>query len=198
MKLLIFFFIFIYSNALVAKDEKLQAFYKDYWPLTDKSIEYLYDGKILADAEVNSDKKTQTFKLNVAALYPKACFKILRKLKMFENYKEWISFITESTYSEPNELLTVKAEHTLLPYPMIVHIIVKRPTKPGEYPFIFPTGMFTGLTGKFIIKQHNKSCAFYAQSYWKGKDTKLPDFAIELFSETLTKLGGEILFRKLR
>ena len=198
MKLLLFFLIFIYSGVLFAKDQKLQDFYKDYWALTDKSIEYLYEGKILADAQVESKDKKQSFKLNVAALYPKACHKVLRKLKMFESYKDWISFITKSTYSEPNQLLTVRAEHPLLPYPMIVHIIVKRPTKPGEYPFVFPTGIFTGLKGKFIIKEHKKTCAFYAESYWKGKDTNIPDFAIELFSETLTKLGGELLFRKLR
>jgi hypothetical protein len=79
---------------------------------------------------------------------------------------------------------------------MIIHIIVDRPTKAGRYPFTFPTGIFTGLTGYFDIKQVDKKCIFYAQSSWNGNKTRLPNFIIEIFSETLSKMGGAILMRK--
>jgi hypothetical protein len=198
MKLLTYFFLFLFSNILLAKDVKLSQFYNKYWKITNKSIEYIKAGKIIVESTVDSHKgNLQSFDMNVAAMHKKSCAKVIRKLSMYENYDEWISFVKSSTYLEKNRLLTIKADHTLLPYPMVVHIIVDRPKKPGVYKFSFPTGMFAGLTGKFIIKKHGSSCAFYAQSHWNGKETKIPNFIIELFSETLTKLGGELLFRKI-
>lgn len=198
MKLLTLFFIFFFSNHAVSKDTQLKKFYAPKWKMTDRSIEYLLDGEILSDATVDSEDKTQEFQMKVAAVHPKPCRKILRKLSMYEKFEQWISFIRSSKYDDKNRLWTIRANHTLLPYPMIVHIIVDRPTKPGKYPFVFPTGMFTGLSGHFIVKKHKNRCAFFATSYWKGTDTKLPNFVIELFSETLTKLGGEIVFRKIK
>ena len=197
MKLLIFFSTFFYTVCAMSKDTQLKNFYAPLWKMTDRSIEYLHEGEILADADVESEDKRQEFKMQVAALHPKPCRKILRKLAMFEKFEDWISFIRSSKYNDKNRLWTIRANHTLLPYPMLVHIIVDRPTKPGKYPFVFPTGMFTGLEGHFIIKKHKNKCAFYATSYWQGKHTNLPNFVIELFSETLTKLGGEIVFRKI-
>lgn len=187
----------MFSFSALSKDTELKNFYAPHWKLTDRSIKYLNNGEILADAIVDSKSKIQEFTMHVAAVHPKSCQKVLRKLSMLEKFEDWIGFIKSSKYNDKNRLWTIKADHTLLPYPMIVHIIVDRPTKPGQYPFVFPTGMFTGLKGHFIIKKHKNKCAFYATSYWKGKHTKLPNFVIELFSETLTKIGGEIVFRKI-
>ena len=197
MKLLIFFLIFLFSFSALSKDTELKNFYARHWKLTNRSIDYLYQGEILADAIVNSKANQQDFTMHVAALHPKSCRKVLRKLSMLEKFEDWIGFIKSSHYDDKNRLWTIRADHTLLPYPMIVNIIVDRPSKPGHYPFVFPTGMFTGLKGHFIIKKHKAKCAFYATSYWQGKHTKLPNFIIELFSETLTKIGGEIVFRKI-
>lgn len=197
MKLLIIFLIFLFSFSALSKDTELKNFYAPRWELTNRSIEYLIKGEILADATVSSKDKAQEFKMQVAAVHPKPCRKVLRKLAMLEKFKDWIGFIKSSKYDEKNRLWTLKANHTLLPYPMLVHIILDRPKSTGKYPFTFPTGIFTGLKGHFIIKKYKNKCAFYATSYWKGKDTKLPNFIIELFSETLTKIGGEIVFRKI-
>jgi hypothetical protein len=197
MKLLIYFSLFLFSQALFAKDAELFKFYNNHWQITNKSIEYIKNGEILAESTVDSHKrKIQSFKMNIAAMHKRSCPRVLRKLSMYENYSDWISFIKSSQFDEKNKLLTIKADHTLLPFPMIVHILVKRATTQGKYDFSFPTGMFKGLKGKFIIKQHKAGCAFYADSKWRGKDTKIPNFVIELFSETLTKMAGDILFRK--
>jgi hypothetical protein len=117
---------------------------------------------------------------------------------MLENYKNWIDFINYSEYQEQSHLFTLKADHPLLPYPMVIHIIVERPTKKGKYPFSFPTGLFGGLKGYFEILEFEKKCFFYAESHWEGKKTKLPGFIVEIFSETLSKVGGELLMRKTR
>ena len=79
---------------------------------------------------------------------------------------------------------------------MLVHIIVKRPTKEGKYLFTFPTGLFSGLKGHFLIKNINNRCSLYAQSHWHGRKTKIPSFVIELFTQTLSRLGGEMIIRK--
>ncbi len=187
MKLLIYFSLFLFSQAIFAKDVKLIKFYNNHWQITNKSIEYLKKGEILAESSVENHKgNVQSFKINIAALHKRKCSRVLRKLSMYENYSDWISFIKSSKYDEKNKLLTIKADHTLLPFPMIVHIIVERARTEGVYSFSFPTGMFKGLKGKFLIKQHNAGCAFYADSKWIGKHTKIPNFVIELFSETLT------------
>ncbi len=141
-------------------------------------------------------KRYQSFTLNAAGLHKNNCVTVLRKLSMLEKYQDWISFIKSSTYNEERKLFTVKADHTLLPYPMIVHIIMDRPTKPGVYKFTFPTGMFAGLKGTYTIKEINKRCLIYAESAWQGNKTSIPNMVIELFVEGLSKSGAELLMRK--
>ncbi len=167
------------------------------WKLNNTQQEYLSQQKVLALSEVETKNSGQEFKLKAAALVPKKCYKAIRVISNFELYSTWISFIKSSSYNPKSRLLTLRADHTLLPYPMIIYIIVDRPTKEGKYPFLFPTGLFDGLKGEFEIKEINNQCVLYAHSYWKGKKTKIPDLIIEVFSETLSKIGGEILMRKI-
>lgn len=170
--------------------------YKKYWNLPDSSLIKLKNSEILVDASVQKKESEQIFDLKGMALHQKKCTIALRKLSMLEEFPKWISFIKSSEYDEKLKLWTVRADHALLPYPMIVHIIVERPTKEGEYTFIFPTGIFTGLKGEFIIKEYNNRCLFFASSHWQGKDTKIPNFVIELFSKTLATIAGNILMHK--
>lgn len=184
-------------NLQASEDPEVIKYFSEKWDLSKTDKEYLFNQKVLALSKVTSDKKEQEFKLKAAALHPKACFKALRVVSRLEKYKDWISFITSSTYEDNRRLFTLKADHTLLPYPMIIHILVDRPTKEGVYPFVFPTGMFTGLRGEFEIKTINGKCLLYAHSYWKGKKTKIPNLVVEIFSEALSKIGGNILMRKI-
>lgn len=205
MKLLILLLIFLCSAPGLCYDKELHSFYNQHWKITKRTNNYIENGEIIVDANVkdveknqNQSGKQQEFTMHVAAMHPKACGRILRKLSMFEKFETWVSFIKSSVYDEGHKLWTIKADHALLPYPMLVHIIVDRPKTAKRYPFTFPTGMFAGLKGHFIIKEHKNKCVFYATSYWSGKHTGIPNFVIDLFSETLTKLGGEIIFRKIK
>src|SRR5690606_421010 len=100
----------------------------------------------------------QKFEMKAMALHNKKCEVPLKKISRLEDFPNLISFLKTSDYDEASKLWTVKADHALLPYPMVVHIIVERPTKEGDYEFIFPSGMFTGLKGKFSIKNINNRC----------------------------------------
>lgn len=197
MKTLLIIFIFALKPQVFA-DTNLQKFIYKNWKINKTQEQYLMQGKILSESKVKSPGKKQDFSLNVMALQNVKCSKILRKISMLENYSEWVSFIKKSTYSEENKLFTIRADHALLPYPMLVHILVSRPTTAGFYPFMFPTGMFHGMAGHFEIKEFDKKCIFYAKSHWNGPKTKIPDFVVELFSETLSRMGGEVLLRKAR
>ena len=195
MKLFTIIIIFFLNfNATATAD--LQIFLKNKWKLSKTQMRYFNNAKILAKSEVDDFDDKQSFGMKALVKHPRKCSKALRKLSLLEQYQDWINFIKMSKYDPKNRLFTIKADHPLLPFPMIVHIIVDRPTKEGRYPFVFPTGMFRGLSGYFEIREFNKKCVFYAHSNWIGKKTKIPNIVIEIFSETLSKIGGEILIRK--
>jgi hypothetical protein len=199
MKSLTYFFILslcILVSVQATETGSLDEFYRDKWKLTQKSYEYLKKSELLVDSTVTSTGKKQAMNIKIAGAHKKKCPKILRKLSMFDQYKNWVSFIHESKYSAENKLLTIKADHTLLPFPMIVHVIVDKPIKEGTYPFLFPTGIFTGLKGTMYIKQQKEYCAVYSEANWAG-NKKIPDFVVELFSETLSKLAAKALLRKI-
>jgi hypothetical protein len=198
MKFFLIIQLILLSFASFAQSVDLNQYLSSKWKLSKTHIKYLEKGKVIANSEVDSDSGKQTFDLKAGALHTKKCRKVLRKISRLEDYKNWIGFIKSSSYIKKSHLFTIKADHPLLPYPMIVHIIVERPTKQGKYPFTFPTGMFAGLQGYFEISEFNNRCFFYAESHWHGKETKLPNFVIEIFSETLSRIGGEVLMRKTK
>ena len=187
--------ILIFSSSIFANE--IDQFLENKWKLSKTQMRYFKSGKILADSDVSSEKSLQSFKMKALAKHKKSCNKVVRKLSLLEEYKNWVGFIKSSKYDSKNKLLTIRAEHTLLPYPMIIHIVVDRPKKQGKYPFFFPTGIFKGLEGNFTIKEIDKNCVFYATSFWEGKKTNIPNIVIEIFSETLSKIGGSILMRKV-
>ncbi|MAZ47926.1 MAG: hypothetical protein CME65_05145 [Halobacteriovoraceae bacterium] len=187
-----------YSASLYAIPKDLKQYLKSRWKLSYTEEKYLDQGKILTDANVTDQQGLQSFDMQATAWHQKKCRKVIRKLSQFELYPEWISFIKKLRYNDQTKLMTMHADHPLLPFPMIVNIVVERPKKPGHYKFRFPTGIFKGLTGYFDIAQYNNRCHLYVESHWTGKKSKIPNLVIELFSETLARIGGEILMRQSR
>lgn len=190
----------LFSFSLIAHagplDSELQKYLSKRWKLSETQQDYLDKGKILTNADVTSSTGIQNFDMQATAMHKKRCRKVIRKLSQFELYPEWISFIKQLKYNDETKLMTMHADHPLLPFPMIVHIIMERPKKTGRYRFRFPTGIFRGLAGYFEIQEFNGRCHLYAESHWAGKQTNIPDLVIEVFSETLARIGGEILMRK--
>lgn len=206
MRKLLILLLFISSievNKAFSASDLLKHYTESKWKISKTQKTYLMNHKILSEAKVlktktktNDDDDEHTFTLKAMALHSRNCKKVIRKLSLLEEYANWIDFIKKSDYDENSKLFTLRADHPLLPFPMLIHILVDRPTKEGRYPFSFPTGIFTGLTGSFEIIEINKQCFFYGESFWQGKLTRIPAFVIEIFSETLSKIGGEVLMRK--
>lgn len=198
---LIITILFSLANAAEQTQEKpFDTFLNKHWDIGDKERKEIINGSILVDVEVEdyAKEKQQSFKMKAVGQHQIDCSRVLRKLSRFEKLHSWLNFVESSDYNDEKKLLTIKADHVLLPYPMVVNIFIKRPTAPGKYPFMFPTGIFTGLTGTLFIEEFEGRCTFFANSEWKGPDTGISNFAIDLFATTLTKLGAEMLIRKTR
>lgn len=191
------FLILLFIPYLHADTSSFNFFNKN-WKISKNVFKALKRDHVIVDSQVDNQSKlnTQSFSMKAMAYHPKKCSKVIQKLAKFEHYPDMIDFIKDVSYDEKFHLLKVRADHILLPFPMIVHIIMKRPTTEGVYDFIFPTGLFQSLKGTFEIREKDKRCAVFAKSYWSGKHTKIPNFAIELFSETLTKIAVKTLIRK--
>ncbi|MBT4792769.1 MAG: hypothetical protein HON90_14435 [Halobacteriovoraceae bacterium] len=193
-----YFAFFIPGHLVLAKEIALDNYIKSKWKLSKSQKKYLLSGEVLAQSQVVDNNNAQDFTMQVYAYHKKNCHKVIRKLSLLENYSQWVDFIKSSTYQANSHLFTLTADHPLLPFPMLIHIIVERPTKIGTYTFSFPTGIFRGLQGHFEITEQNNRCLLFAKSHWQGQHTKIPNFIIELFSETLSKIGGHVLMRKVR
>lgn len=188
--------LFLVSLPLFANKQVLEKEILTLWPEAINSINEINSTNIIVDSVATSGKNKQSFNMKAMALHPKSCLKALRKIQRFDLYPEWISFIKKAKYNEQKSLLTLSADHILMPFPMTVEILTKKPKAPGVYQFSFPSGMYKGLKGTYTIKEINHRCLFYAQGEWQGKKSRVPNMILELFTQTLTKIAGKILIRK--
>lgn len=197
-------FCIFFANLHLAKCNELalDAIFKEHWPLSRNQKSYLIDGKVLATAKVDSfsekNKKLQSLDFNTAAINPKPCHKILRKLSVYEDIHHHLSFVEKSSYDEDKKEIYLLLQASVLPYKMSLKFKIPRITKAGEYPYRFEGGIFDQLHGVIRVYDWNKRCVFHTSAKWSGKDTGIPDLAVELFSETLSKIGFEKLFRAYR
>lgn len=164
--------------------------------LNSKRIRLLQSGKIFSSSSVNDmeNGKVQSFELHGQGLHPKNCVYAMRKLSLYEQYKDFLSFVSESTYE--NQTLNFLLDHTLLPFSMRLKFKIPRIKKAGAYPFTFDAGFLKGLEGKIHLKEmKNKRCLFTLTAKWQGAHSGIPALIFEIFSSTLTELGMKHLFR---
>ncbi len=157
----------------------------------------LKEGRIFSHSNVNDmeNGKVQSFDLFTQGLHEKNCRYAMRKLSLYENYKDFLSFVEESTYKDGR--ISLLLDHTLLPFSMRLTFIIPRIKKEGTYPFQFDAGFLKGLEGTvdlIKLKKENR-CLFTVRANWKGPHSGIPRLVFELFSSTLTELGMKHLFR---
>jgi len=153
--------------------------------------------KIISLGKVTSNpkQKTQSLDYLVSGLHPKSCRFALRKLSLYENYNNYLSFIKSSSYDESRHQIHFLIDHTLLPIKMTLEFSIGRITKTGDYPFSFDKGMLKGLTGVVRIRKVNNRCLFVTTAQWTGPDTGFADLILEIAASTISKIGLERLFR---
>ena len=168
-------------------------------PYKKKLKEKILEGSIFSESRVKSltiaDKKIQELNFSIAGLHEKNCTYALKTLSLYEGYSKFLDFVKESSYNEKDEVINFKLSHTLLPYDMRLLFKLPRITKPGNYNFIFEEGILKDLKGTIFVINHQNQCLFYSKAQWRGPTTGFPDLIFEFFSQTLSKLTMEKLFR---
>jgi hypothetical protein len=172
-------------------------------PYKKKLKEKILKGEIFSESKVKSStlienglvKQIQELHFSIAGLHPKSCEYALKKLSLYESYSEFIDFVKESKYDEKKEEINFYLAHPLLPYDMRLIFKLPRIKKPGVYPFTFELGILKNLRGTIYVIDQKNQCLFYSKADWEGLHTGFPDLIFELFSQTLSKLTMERLFR---
>lgn len=170
----------------------------------------LMEGDILATSEVNSFKgkilyeapikkveeiDMQKFSFRISGLHPRTCRFALKKLALYENYKQYLGFVENSSYGAKDKRVYLKLSHSILPIDMVLFFILPRIKKPGVYPFIFDVGFLKDLKGEIHVSEYKKKCFFYATANWEGPNTGFSDTLFEFFSKGMGIIALENLFR---
>ncbi len=169
--------------------------------------EKIFAGEIFSESKVKSSSSgpfsgpiskkgdTQELHFTIAGLHPKSCSYALKKLSVYEGYSKFLDFVKISKYSDQNQEIDFLLSHALLPYDMRLVFKLPRIESAGVYPFRFDQGILKDLKGDIYAINHNGRCLFFTRADWIGPHTGFPNIVFELFSQTLSKLSMERLFR---
>ncbi len=163
--------------------------------LKDSDWKRLERNEVLVSSQMKDRGKQQEFNYYSIGLHPSSCNIGLRKISRYEQYKEFVSFIKQSDYSDSTKQFHLLFDHTLLPFPFKLRFKVDRVVAPGKYSFIFEHGFLKGLKGNIRVSKYKKRCLYELMAKWKGPDTKINSTLFEIFSRTLGKLGKQKIFR---
>ncbi len=169
---------------------------KPFYAAAEGEIEDLLKGEVISIGKVDSPTpKEQQMMLFVAGVHPRNCTRAMRKLSLYENYKDYMDFIKNSSYDEKKQRISFTIDHALLPFPMLVGFKIERITKPGIYPFTFEEGFLKDLQGKIVVREVGKFCLLGLKTDWRGPESKIPNVVFSTFVQTVGKLGLEHLIR---
>lgn len=160
-------------------------------------------GELFAESKVTSTesivdgkkKEIQDLHFTIAGLHPKSCEYALKKLSLYENYSQFLDFVKTSEYDLFTGEIDFLVSHTLLPYDMRLVFKLPRITQPGVYPFSFERGILLNLKGNIHVINYKNRCLFFTKADWSGPHTGFPNLIFEFFSQTLSKITMEKLFR---
>ncbi len=197
-KILLFIFIFFNTNFLYSEVKSVINSLEKI-PYKKSIKESILEGEIFSESTVKdfeqNKKKMQSLNFSIAGLHKKSCSYALVKLSQYENYNKFISFVKESYYNNKTGEISFLLSHLLLPYDMQLIFKLPRIKAPGTYPFSFELGFLKGLVGNIHVINHQNRCLFYSEAKWSGPDTGLNATLFEMFSQGLSKISMETLFR---
>lgn len=193
MRYKIFFLLLIFfSKTLCSQELKLENL-----PYKKNIKEKILEGQIFSESRVQNLNlnKEQSLHFSIAGLHPKSCTFALKTLSLYEEYSRFLSFVKESHYNEDKKEINFLLSHLLLPYDMRLIFTLPRITSTGSYPFMFEIGILKNLHGTINVIDQKNRCLFYSTADWQGPHTGFNPLVFELFSQVLSKLSMQILFR---
>lgn len=199
MRHIFIFLLFIFFHNLAFSLEKTPEINFEKIPYKKSVKDSILTGDVFSESNVKDfekdGKKFQNLNFSIAGLHKKSCNYALKTLSQYEKFNKFVSFVTESEYDENKQEISFRLSHLLLPYDMMLIFNLPRITTPGTYPFRFDIGFLQGLQGNIHVINHHNRCLFYSEAKWSGPDTGLNSLIFEVFSQALTKLSMETLFR---
>ena len=181
---------FFLSNSLFSQVLSLENL-----PYKKNIKEKILEGSVFSESRVKNLNKEQSLEFSIAGLHPKSCKYALKTLSLYEDYSHFLSFVKESHYNEQKSEIDFLLSHMLLPYDMRLIFTLARIKEAGTYPFTFDIGILRNLHGKINVINHKDRCLFYSTAQWQGPHTGFNSTVFEIFSQVLSKLSMEILFR---
>ncbi len=156
-----------------------------------------FKGKILHEKPKKRIEEIdmQKFDFFIAGLHGRTCRFALKKLALYENYKQYLGFIENSSYAPKDSRVYFRISHSILPIDMVLYFILPRIKRPGIYPFMFDVGFLKDLKGEIHVSEYKKKCFFYATAKWEGPNTGFSDTLFEFFSKGMGIIAMENLFR---
>ena len=198
LHLIFILYSFIFLNTDTHSRELDKKFLKSI-KFQQKNVDKAFRGSVQSISKVESYEENgaefQTLNFRMVGVHPNRCKIALRKISLYEEYSDFISFIKKVEFSEENKKLAFFVDHKLMPYPMVLGINIGRVSRPGSYPYTFDKGLFSGLKGTIVVKDYKRKCLIAIHNSWTGKHTKIPNLVIEIFSQTLMRIGMEKVFR---
>ena len=166
-------------------------------PFKATTIDHIEKGVIVTNTQVQGlqNKKKQKLDFKMAGLHKKSCVFALRKLSHYESYQRHLGFVKSGRYDEIKGRVDFYLSSSILPFSMRLNFKIPRITTSGVYPFTFDRGFLKGLKGGIHAAPHKKRCLFFIQAHWQGKHSGINDTMFEFFTNVLTKMAMENLFR---
>ncbi len=187
---IIFFALIFFTKTLCSQELNFENS-----PFKKNIKENILNGQIFSESRVKNLGIDQNLSFSIAGLHPKSCKYALKTLSNYEEFSRFLSFVKESRYDEKKKEINFLISHMLMPYDMRLIFTLPRITAPGNYPFIFEIGILKNLRGNIIVSNFKDRCFFYTTANWRGPTTGFNPTMFELFSQALSKLSMEILFR---
>jgi hypothetical protein len=178
-----------------AQKKEAKKILHSWWAESDRFSEDVLAGEVVSWANVDSQGNQQSMRTRVVGVHPRSCTNGLRRISLYENYPKHIDYIKQASYDEGAKRVRFVLDHALLPFPMELVFHIPRIRAPGSYPFTFPGGIFKGLTGSIRVESLGARCLYYMETDWAGATTKIPDTAVQVFAQTLSRVGLEKLIR---
>lgn len=168
-------------------------------PFNNAVKEKILKGEVYSESVVENFGEvpfiTQSLKFSIAGLHPKSCEFALRKLSLYEDFSHYLDFVKISKYDQVEEEIDFSIEHSLVPFPFHLTFKLPRIRTVGQYPFMLRKGLFKDLAGMIYVIDYKNRCLFYTTASWFGPHTGYPGILIEVFSQTLSRISMERLFR---
>lgn len=144
---------------------------------------------------LTGESEVQSLDFKLAGIHKRSCRYALKKISLYENYKDYMGFIKNSSFNEKTSRIYLKISHAILPIDMVLYFILPRIKSEGVYPFIFDKGFLKDLAGEIHVSSIKNQCFFYVSAKWEGPDTGFSDSLFEFFSKGIAVLAIENLFR---